>query len=143
MTDLRGKKTRHGNLARMPDMRLTSASLFGMTRSICSFLISRHSAGTNAGRAEDGLRLLTGYLERYPSLDLLDTVFQQTMDMQGPQAAYAMVVNEEHCGCRVRCYAALLLRTVGIADVLSGLVDIRKHSDGILQPLAAGLRSWA
>src|SRR6185369_4863137 len=28
-----------------------------------------------AGRAEDGLRQLAGYLERYPSLDLLDTVF--------------------------------------------------------------------
>ncbi len=28
------------------------------------------------GRAEDGLRLLANYLERYPSLDLLDTVFQ-------------------------------------------------------------------
>jgi len=47
-----------------------------------------------AGRAEEGLRLLTGYLERYPSLDLLDTVFQQTMDVQGPQAAYAMVRDE-------------------------------------------------
>jgi lipopolysaccharide biosynthesis regulator YciM len=47
-----------------------------------------------AGRAEDGLRLLTGYLERYPSLDLLDTVFQQTMDVQGPQAAYTMVREE-------------------------------------------------
>src|SRR5580765_2325555 len=31
-----------------------------------------------AGHAEEGLTLLTGYLERYPSLDLLDTVFQQT-----------------------------------------------------------------
>src|SRR5689334_15518946 len=46
------------------------------------------------GRAEDGLRLLIGYLERYPSLDLLDTVFQQTMDVQGPQAAYTMVREE-------------------------------------------------
>ena len=44
-----------------------------------------------AGRAEEGLRLLVGYLERYPSLDLLDTVFQQTLDTQGPQAAYTMV----------------------------------------------------
>src|SRR5260370_38014915 len=47
-----------------------------------------------AGRAEEGLRLLVGYLERYPSLDLLDTVFQQTMDVQGPQAAYNMVRDE-------------------------------------------------
>ena len=47
-----------------------------------------------AGRAEEGLRLLVGYLERYPSLDLLDTVFQQTMDVQGPEAAYSMVRDE-------------------------------------------------
>src|SRR5258708_6916959 len=47
-----------------------------------------------AGRAEEGLRLLIGYLERYPSLDLLDTVFQQTMDVQGPHAAYNMVRDE-------------------------------------------------
>jgi len=46
------------------------------------------------GRAEDGLRLLAGYLERYPSLDLLDTVFQQTLDVQGVQAAYALVRDE-------------------------------------------------
>jgi lipopolysaccharide biosynthesis regulator YciM len=47
-----------------------------------------------AGRAEEALRLLVGYLERYPSLDLLDTVFQQTMDVQGPEAAYTMVRDE-------------------------------------------------
>src|SRR5712675_416924 len=47
-----------------------------------------------AGRADEGVRLITGYLERYPSLDLLDTVFQQTMDLQGPQAAYTMVREE-------------------------------------------------
>jgi lipopolysaccharide biosynthesis regulator YciM len=47
-----------------------------------------------AGRAEEALRLLVGYLERYPSLDLLDTVFQQTMDVQGPEAAYTMVKDE-------------------------------------------------
>jgi len=47
-----------------------------------------------AGRAEDGLRLLAGYLERYPSLDLLDTVFQQTLEAKGAEAAYAMVRDE-------------------------------------------------
>jgi len=47
-----------------------------------------------AGRAEEALRLLVDYLERYPSLDLLDTVFQQTMDVQGPEAAYTMVRDE-------------------------------------------------
>jgi lipopolysaccharide biosynthesis regulator YciM len=47
-----------------------------------------------SGRAEEGLRLLAGYLERYPSLDLLDTVFQQTLEVQGVQAAYALVRDE-------------------------------------------------
>ena len=46
------------------------------------------------GRAEEGLTLLAGYLERYPSLDLLDTVFQQTLEAKGPEQAYALVRDE-------------------------------------------------
>jgi lipopolysaccharide biosynthesis regulator YciM len=48
----------------------------------------------DAGRAEEGLTLLTGYLERYPSLDLLDTVFQHTLEAKGPEQAYALVRDE-------------------------------------------------
>jgi lipopolysaccharide assembly protein B len=48
----------------------------------------------DAGRAEEGLTLLTGYLERYPSLDLLDTVFQHTLETKGPEQAYALVRDE-------------------------------------------------
>ena len=48
----------------------------------------------DAGRAEEGLTLLTGYLERYPSLDLLDTVFQQTLEAKGAEQAYALVRDE-------------------------------------------------
>src|SRR5688572_24834633 len=51
-------------------------------------------AHRETGRAEEGLRLLAGYLERYPSLDLLDTVFQQTLDAKGPEEAYRMVRDE-------------------------------------------------
>src|SRR3989440_765695 len=51
-------------------------------------------AHRDAGRPEDGLRLLTGYLERYPSLDLLDTVFQQTLEDKGAEAAYTLVRDE-------------------------------------------------
>jgi lipopolysaccharide assembly protein B len=47
-----------------------------------------------AGRAEEGLTLLIGYLERYPSLDLLDTVFQQTLEAKGPEQAYTLVRDE-------------------------------------------------
>jgi lipopolysaccharide biosynthesis regulator YciM len=48
----------------------------------------------DAGRAEEGLTLLAGYLERYPSLDLLDTVFQQTLEAKGPDEAYTLVRDE-------------------------------------------------
>jgi lipopolysaccharide biosynthesis regulator YciM len=46
------------------------------------------------GRDEEGLRLLAGYLERYPSLDLLDTVFQQTLELKGHEQAYTLVRDE-------------------------------------------------
>jgi lipopolysaccharide biosynthesis regulator YciM len=51
-------------------------------------------AHREAGRPEEGLTLLAGYLERYPSLDLLDTVFQLTLEAKGPQQAYALVRDE-------------------------------------------------
>jgi lipopolysaccharide biosynthesis regulator YciM len=47
-----------------------------------------------AGRFEEGLTLLTGYLERYPSLDLLDAVFQFTLESKGAEAAYKLVRDE-------------------------------------------------
>jgi lipopolysaccharide assembly protein B len=48
----------------------------------------------SVGRLEEGLTLLAGYLERYPSLDLLDTVFQHTLDAKGAEAAYQLVRDE-------------------------------------------------
>ena len=54
-------------------------------------LLEAHRA---AGRLEDGLTLLTGYLERYPSLDLLDAVFQSTLESKGAEAAYTLVRDE-------------------------------------------------
>ena len=54
-------------------------------------LLEAHGA---AGRGEDGLRLLAAYLERYPSLDLLDTVFQQTLEVKGAEEAYTLVRDE-------------------------------------------------
>jgi len=53
-----------------------------------------YEAHKQAGRAEDGLRLLAGYLERYPSLDLLDTVFQHTLEAKGHEEAYKLVRDE-------------------------------------------------
>jgi lipopolysaccharide biosynthesis regulator YciM len=51
-------------------------------------------AHREAGRLEEGLTLLTGYLERYPSLDLLDAVFQSTLESQGAETAYRLVRDE-------------------------------------------------
>ncbi len=46
------------------------------------------------GRGDEGLRLLLGYLERYPSPDLLDTVFQSMLEAEGADAAYRLVRDE-------------------------------------------------
>jgi lipopolysaccharide biosynthesis regulator YciM len=46
------------------------------------------------GRAREGLTLLRGYLYRYPSLDLLNVVFQALLEIDGPQAAYELVRGE-------------------------------------------------
>jgi lipopolysaccharide assembly protein B len=51
-------------------------------------------AHREVGKLEDGLTLLAGYLERYPSLDLLDAVFQSTLESKGPEAAYKLVRDE-------------------------------------------------
>jgi lipopolysaccharide assembly protein B len=51
-------------------------------------------AHREAGRLEEGLTLLNGYLERYPSLDLLDAVFQSTLESKGPEDAYKLVRDE-------------------------------------------------
>jgi len=51
-------------------------------------------AHREAGRLDEGLTLLMGYLERYPSLDLLDAVFQSTLESQGAEAAYKLVRDE-------------------------------------------------
>jgi lipopolysaccharide biosynthesis regulator YciM len=46
------------------------------------------------GRADEGLNLLRGYLEKYPSLDLLDTVYLATLSADGAPAAYRLVRDE-------------------------------------------------
>ncbi|MDR2638100.1 MAG: lipopolysaccharide assembly protein LapB [Zoogloeaceae bacterium] len=46
------------------------------------------------GRQEEGLALLRAWLERYPSLDLLESVYQLELASAGNQAAYQMVLAE-------------------------------------------------
>lgn len=48
----------------------------------------------NLGQRERGLTLLRGYLERYPSLDMLDVAFQTTLEVNGAEAAYRLVKEE-------------------------------------------------
>ena len=45
-------------------------------------------------RIEEGLTLLRGYLNSFPSLDMLDVAFQSTLDVQGADAAYRLVKDE-------------------------------------------------
>jgi lipopolysaccharide biosynthesis regulator YciM len=45
-------------------------------------------------RSDEGLQLLRGYLDRYPSLDLLDVVFQLVLEGEGAEAAYVLVRDE-------------------------------------------------
>ena len=52
------------------------------------------TAYSNTGRAREGLNLLRGYLEKYPSLDVLNVVFQATLERQGAEPAYRLVRDE-------------------------------------------------
>ena len=45
-------------------------------------------------RLEEGAARVRAYLSNYPSLDLLDVVFQATLDAEGPEAAYHLVRDE-------------------------------------------------
>lgn len=46
------------------------------------------------GREAAGTELLRGYLERHPSIDLLDAVFQAELVASGPEVAYVLVRDE-------------------------------------------------
>lgn len=50
-----------------------------------------YNAYKDMDRVEEGLNLLRGYLEKYPSLDALNVVFQATLELQGADQAYRLV----------------------------------------------------
>ncbi|HSN42325.1 MAG TPA: lipopolysaccharide assembly protein LapB [Burkholderiales bacterium] len=52
------------------------------------------AAFKQSGRVEEGLNLLRGYLEKYPSLDLLSTVFQSLLERQDAESAARLVRDE-------------------------------------------------
>ena len=53
-----------------------------------------HNAFKQSNKAVEGLNLLRGYLGKYPSLDLLNAVFQGTLESQGTEPAYRLVRDE-------------------------------------------------
>ena len=52
------------------------------------------AAHVQLGKMEQGIQLLRGWLERHPSLDLLDAVFRAELENDGAEAAYALVRDE-------------------------------------------------
>jgi lipopolysaccharide biosynthesis regulator YciM len=53
-----------------------------------------YNAYRQQNRVGEGLNLLRGYLAKYPSLDLLNVVFQGTIESQGAEPAYRLVRDE-------------------------------------------------
>jgi lipopolysaccharide biosynthesis regulator YciM len=53
-----------------------------------------YDAYKRIGRAAEGLNLLRGYLAKYPSLDLLNVVFQGVLELHGTAPAYQLVRDE-------------------------------------------------
>jgi len=52
------------------------------------------AAFRQSGRIDEGLNLLRGYLAKYSSLDLVNTVFQGTLEVSGAETAYRLVRDE-------------------------------------------------
>ena len=53
-----------------------------------------YNAFKQRGKVEEGVNLLRGYLGKYPSLDLVNVVFQGTLESKGPEPAYRLVRDE-------------------------------------------------
>ena len=53
-----------------------------------------YGAFKQRGMVEAGVNLLRGYLSKYPSLDLVNVVFQGTLESKGPEPAYQLVRDE-------------------------------------------------
>jgi lipopolysaccharide assembly protein B len=53
-----------------------------------------YSAYKRRGKVEEGVNLLRGYLAKYPSLDLLNVVFQGMLESQGTEPAYQLARDE-------------------------------------------------
>lgn len=83
-------------------------------------------------RREEGLQLLRGYLERYPSLDLLDTVFQLVLESEGAEASYRLVRDE------LRRNPTLLGLDKLLEAQLHGTTPERRHDLELVKNLVHG-----
>ena len=82
-------------------------------------------------RREEGLQLLRGYLDRYPSLDLLDVVFQLVLEGEGADAAYRLVRDELKRNPTLLGFDKLIeARLVNAPSEIRGDLDLAK---GIVQ----------
>jgi lipopolysaccharide biosynthesis regulator YciM len=82
-------------------------------------------------RREEGLQLLRGYLEHYPSLDLLDVVFQLVLEGEGADAAYRLVRDELKRNPTLLGFDKLIeARLVNAPPEIRGDLDLAK---GIIQ----------
>jgi lipopolysaccharide biosynthesis regulator YciM len=52
------------------------------------------NAYRDSGRLDEGMGLLRGYLSQHPSLDLLNAVFQATLEREGAERAYRLLREE-------------------------------------------------
>ncbi len=52
------------------------------------------NAYRDSGRLQEGMGLLRGYLGQYPSLDLLNALFQATLEQEGAERAYRLLREE-------------------------------------------------
>ena len=79
------------------------------------------------GRREEGIALLSGYLERYPSLDLLDVVYQLVLEAEGNEAAYRLVRGELQCNPTLLGLEKLMsARLPLVSPEVRGDVDLAK-----------------
>jgi lipopolysaccharide biosynthesis regulator YciM len=53
-----------------------------------------YNAFKQLGKIEEGINLLRGYLAKHPSLDLLNVVFQGTLESRGTEPAYRLARDE-------------------------------------------------
>ncbi len=97
-----------------------------------------YNAFKQRGKVEEGVNLLRGYLEKYPSLDLVNVVFQGTLESKGPEPAYRLVRDELR-----RMPTLLGLDKLLEAQLLDAPLDRRRDLELVKQLVNQHTRSLA